>query len=139
MAKVNSTQFAEKWARRMSQSTQDIQNGVNRVTEAPTAKAAAKKQKMLQNLTAAVNSGKWEAGLNRVTLQDWKKSIIEKGLPRVQAGVTAAQPKVAEFATKLLSYQDNLQSQIESMPDLTLQDSIARMTAWVTGMSKFER
>ncbi len=139
MAKVNSTQFAEKWARRMSQSTQDIQNGVNRVTEAPTAKAAAKKQKMLQNLTAAVNSGKWEAGLNRVSLQDWKKSIIEKGLPRVQAGVTAAQPKVADFANKLLAYQEGLQSQIESMPDLTLQDSISRMTAWITGMSKFQR
>lgn len=139
MAKVNSTQFAEKWARRMSQSTQDIQNGVNRVTEAPTVKAAAKKQKMLQNLTAAVNSGKWEAGLNRVTLQDWKKAIIEKGLPRVQAGVTAAQPKVADFANKLLAYQEGLQSQIESMPDLTLQDSIARMTAWINGMAKFQR
>jgi len=139
MAKVNSTQFAEKWARRMSQSTQDIQNGVNRVTEAPTAKAAAKKTKMLQNLTAAVNSGKWEAGLARVSLQDWKKSIIEKGLPRVQAGVTAAQPKVADFANKLLAYQEGLQSQIESMPDLTLQDSISRMTAWITGMSKFQR
>jgi molecular chaperone GrpE (heat shock protein) len=139
MARVNPQEFAEKWSRRLSQAAADIQRGVQRVDQAPTEAAAAAKQKMLANITDAINSGKWESGLRRVTLGDWKRTMIEKGIPRIGQGVQAATPKMAEFASQLLPYQDNLRSQIESMPDLTLEDNIARMTAWARGMAKFKR
>lgn len=139
MAKVTSTEFAEKWARRMQNATQDIEKGINRVTEAPTAKAARKADKMKANLIKAIDSGKWQAGLEKVTLSDWKNAAIKKGIPRISQGVTEAQPKVAQFAGELLTYQDGLQSEIDSMPDLTLEDSIARMTAWTRGMAKFKK
>lgn len=139
MAKLSASEFAEKWARRLSAASPDITKGINRVDQAPTEKAAAKKDKMLQNLTAAVQGGKWESGLRRVTLADWKKAATEKGIPRIAQGVTGATPKVTEFATQLLSFQDGLQSQVKSLPDLTLEDSINRMTTWVRGMAKFKR
>lgn len=139
MAKLSPQEFAEKWARRLSAAAPDIQKGVQRVDQSPTEKAAGKKDKMLQNLTQAVQSGKWEAGLRRVSLNDWKAALINKGIPRITQGVQGAQSDVADFAGQLLSYQDQIKSEIERMPDLTLEDSINRMTTWVRKMSQFKR
>ena len=139
MAKVSPSEFAEKWQRRLQSAAPDITRGINRVDVAPTEKAAQKKEKMLTNLTEAVNSGKWENGLRRVTLGDWKKAAIEKGVPRISQGVASAGGKMTEFASQLLPFQDSLKSQVDSMPDLTLEDNINRMNTWVRGMSKFKR
>lgn len=139
MSRLTSQQFAEKWQRRLSAAATDIQQGINRVDTSPTEQAASKKDKMLANVTQAIQSGKWEAGLRRVTLGDWKKAAIEKGIPRISQGVTGAGPKVADFASQLLPYQDNLKSQISGMPDLTLEDNINRMNTFIRGMSKFKR
>jgi len=137
--RVTPEEFAEKHARRLKGSIQDIQTGIERVTEAPTAKAAAKQQKMLQNLQEAVQSGKWADGLKRVSLEEWKTKIIEKGLPRIAAGVDASFDKQVRFAQQLLAHEAELKAKIDQMPDLTLQDSINRATAWIQGMSKFRR
>ncbi len=139
MAKLTSSEFAEKWSRRLSAAATDIQRGINRVDTSPTEAAASKKDKMLANVTAAVQSGKWEAGLRRVTLGDWKKAAIEKGIPRISQGVSGASAKVADFASQLLPYQDSLKSQIASMPDLTIEDNINRMNTFIRGMAKFKR
>lgn len=139
MAKLTAKEFQEKHARRLKQSTEDIRTGIERVTEAPTLKAAAKKQKMKTNLNAAIDSGKWERGLKRVTLEDWKKKAIEKGIGRIPAGIDEAAPKVVAFAEQLLPFQDKIQADIKKMPDVTLEDGIARMTKQVREMSKFQR
>ena len=139
MAKLTPQELATKWAQRLSAATPEIQAGINRITVSPTTQAAAKQQKMLQNLTAAVQSGKWAKGLNNVTLDQWKKAAIEKGLPRIAQGANAATGKMADFAAKLIPYQESLQQKVANMPDLSLADSISRMTTWVTEMSKFKK
>ena len=139
--KINITpeEFAEKHARRLKAAIPDIQAGIQKVTESPTAKAAAKKDKMLNNLNAAVQSGKWEAGLRRVSTEEWKEKFLTKGVQRISAGIDAAKDKVTSFATALLAHESSLQNSINQMPDLTLDDSINRMTAWARGMTKFKR
>ena len=137
--KLTPEQFAEKHARRLKGATEDIRRGVQNVTESPTAKAAAKQDKMLQNLQAAVSSGKWARGLKRVTLDEWKEKTLTKGIGRIAAGVDAAHDKMVDFGTQLLDHEAGLQREIEGMPDLTLEDSISRMTAWTRGMAKFTR
>lgn len=139
MAKLTAQEYAEKWSRRLQAAAPDIQRGISRVDTSPTEAAAAKKDKMLANVTAAVQNGKWEAGLRRVTLSDWKKAATEKGIPRISQGVAGASPKVADFASKLLPFQDSLKQQISNMPDLTIEDNINRMVAFARGMSKFTR
>ena len=106
--KLTPEQFAEKHARRLKGATEDIRNGINAVTVAPTEKAAAKKDKMLNNLQAAVQSGKWERGLKAVSLEAWKQKALNKGLGRIAAGVDEAHDKVVDFASQLLPYQDTL-------------------------------
>jgi hypothetical protein len=100
--------------------------------------AAAKQDKMLQNLTASVLSGKWAANVSAVTLQQWKDAMLTKGVQRYGAGVAAAQPKMQAFMGKLLPYLAGIQTQLASMPDLTLQDNINRVIYQITEMSKFK-
>lgn len=137
MARYTATEAKDKWTARMQASIDYIGKGVDKVTESPMLKAAAKKDKMLSRLTKAVNDGKWEAGLKRVSLDSWKKSFKEKGLNRINAGVVGASDKMEAFYDKLLPYQDKLKAELKTMPDLTLEDSIARMTKFVRGMANF--
>lgn len=136
---MTAQQFAEKHARRLKGATEDIRRGVQAVTEAPTLKAAAQQDKMLARLTEAVNSGKWARGLRRVTLEEWKDKTLTKGIGRIAAGIDAAQDKMIDFGGQLLEYEATLQREIEGMSDLTLEDSISRMTAWCRGMARFTR
>ena len=100
---------------------------------------AAKVDKMRTNLNKALDEGKWEAGLKRVTLQDWKSQMIDKGVGRIAAGLDAAAPKVKEFAAQLLPHIDKVQGEIKNMPDVSLEDNINRMTTFIRGMAKFKR
>lgn len=137
MAKLTAAEYAEKHGRRLKGAITDMQRGVEGVTVSPTLAAAAKKDKMRAEINRSIDSGKWEAGLKRVSLQEWKDKMISKGLGRVAAGVDAAQGKITAFAEQLLPYQDRLGAEIKKMPDVSLEDNINRMTSWIRGMAKF--
>ncbi len=139
MAKLTPQEFQEKHNRRLKAASEDMRLGVERVTEAPTLKAAKSVQKMRVNILKAIDDGKWEAGLKRVTLDDWKSKMINKGVGRVAAGIDEAAPKVIAFAEKLLPHIDAGKAAIEKLPDVTLEDSIARMTTFTRHMAKFKR
>jgi len=139
MARVTPEEFQEKHARRLKGAVEDMRRGVERVTEAPTLKAAAKKEKMQTKLNEALNSGKWERGLKRVSLEDWKGQMINKGIGRIASGIDGAAPKVIKFAGELLPFIDSGVSVVKKLPDTTLEDSITRMTSFTRHMAKFKR
>lgn len=139
MAKVTPEEFAEKWNRRLKGALEDIRRGVERVDVSPTEKAAQKKEKMKQRLIEAIDSGKWEAGLKRVTLEDWKQKMLNKGINRIPAGVDEALPDVKDFASQLLPHIEEGLRKIQGMPDLTLEDNIRRMEEFIRHMAKFRR
>jgi hypothetical protein len=134
---LTAAQYQEKHARRLKASIPDITTGVAAVTVAPGGLAAAKQAKMIDRLTASVTSGKWAAKVSAVTLADWKTATTNKGIPRISGGIDGAAAKVTAFATRLLPFETTLQSTVNALPDVTLEDSIARMTAWVRGMAQF--
>lgn len=138
MAKMTAAEQAAKWKQRTKNATADYRAGIERVTESPMEKAAGKQDKMLQNLTAAINSGKWANNLRSVPLSKWKESAINKGLPRISAGVDAAEPTMAKFVGQLNQHQDAIRDELKSMPDLTLQDNLQRMLHNATRMSEFK-
>ncbi|KKN26662.1 hypothetical protein LCGC14_0872290 [marine sediment metagenome] len=139
MSKLTPQQFQEKHARRLKGAVNDIKEGIDRVTENPCEKAAAKQDKMLTNLTAAVQSGKWAAGLKRVDLATWKQKARDIGVNRIAAGIDGAKDKVIKFAEELLPHIDREQAKLAGMPDVTLDDNINRMTSFVRGMANFKR
>ncbi len=139
MAKVTPEEYQEKHARRLKASVPDIQRGVERVTRNPMEQAAAKKDKMLANLTAAVTDGKWERGLKKFSLEDWKSKMVNKGVQRLSSGIDGARDKVIEFAGELLPHVDAGVSKVKGMPDLTIEDSIQRSATFIRHMAGFRR
>ena len=139
MARVTADEFVEKHARRLKGATEDMRRGIERVTTSPTAQAANKKDKMRSNINASIDSGKWERGLRRVSLEEWKSKMTNKGLGRVATGIDEAAPKVRAFAAEVLPFIDSLQATVQKLPDTTLEDNINRMTTFVRGMAKFQR
>jgi hypothetical protein len=139
MSKLTAAEFQEKHARRLKGAVDDMRKGIEGVTQSPTGKAAGKVDKMRTNIVASIDSGKWAAGLNRVTLEEWKDKMINKGLNRVAGGIDGASAKVTAFASELLPHIDRGVDSIKKMPDTTLEDNIGRMTTFIRHMSKFKR
>lgn len=138
MAKVNASEFREKHARRLKASTADIQRGIERVSVAPGKLAAAKADKMKARIDEAITSGRWAKKVGAVSLADWQAKAIGKGIPRIASGIDAAAAKVEAFASRLLPAVDAAVSKIKGMPDLTLEDSINRASAYMREMAKFK-
>ena len=139
MARLTPAEFQEKHARRLSASVEDVRRGIDRVTVNPCELAAAKQEKMLANLTAAVNDGRWSAGLKRVSLEQWKDKAKNVGAGRIASGINAAKDKVIAFAEQLLPHIDAGTTKLKTMPDITLEDNIMRMTSFIRHMAEFKR
>ena len=138
MARKDPTEIAEKWGRNLKRSTEDIRKGIARVTEAPGVKAAQKQEKMQQRLNAAIDNGTWAERVASVPLSEWQQKTITKGIPRISAGVDAANGKVVDFHNQLADHQASIDTELDRMPDITIEDSIARSAAQIRGMSKFK-
>jgi len=139
MAKLTPQEFQEKHARRLKEALEDIRRGIDRVQENPCEKAADAQQKMRTNLLAAIDNGKWAAGLRRVSLQEWKTRARDIGVGRISAGIDAAKDKVTAFASELLPHIDQGLEQLKGLPDITLEDNINRMTTFIRHMAGFRR
>lgn len=137
MARVTPEEAADYQIAGITAATEKMRKGAERLTVSPTERAAAKKDKMLARLTEAIQNGSWERGLRRVTLEDWRKAYIEKGLGRVASGAQNARPKLVNFFTQFLPYVDRAKAEIDKMPDLTIEDSANRAAAWVRKMHGF--
>jgi ElaB/YqjD/DUF883 family membrane-anchored ribosome-binding protein len=139
MPKITPEEFVEKHARRLKGAVEDIRKGVERVTTSPGQLAAQKEAKFKAQLNAAIDQGIWKQRVSKVTVDEWKRKTVEKGLGRIASGIDASADKVRDFAQQLLPYQDGVLSKVKTMPDITLEDRINRMTTWVREMAKFRK
>lgn len=133
------SEFQLKHSRRLKAALEDMRTGVERVTQAPGAKAAQSADKMRSKLMEALDSGKWARRVGSVTLDQWKTSMTQKGIPRVSAGIDGAAQKTTEFATQLFEHENRVLEEVNRMPNVTLEDSITRATSWIRRMSEFTR
>lgn len=130
---------AQKWANRMASAGESMKAGVQGVTTAPTEQAAQAKDRWMAGLQRAATEGKFEAGLRRVTLEDWKRSMIDKGVANMQNGARTAVPKVQAFLAEFLPFADNVSAEVAAMPKGTIEDSINRSAAAIRKLSQFKR
>lgn len=130
---------AQKWAQAMGASSAAYKAGIMRVTESPMAAAARNKQGWINGVMHAANSGKWEAGLNRVSLQYWQNQAANLGAQRIGAGATAAQPKMLAFMQQFWPVLQAAQAQVKAMPADTYEARKARMNAMADALHAFKR
>lgn len=124
---------AQKWANNLGAAGPAIAAGVQGVTVAPGQAAARQKDAYVQNVQAA--AGKWATNVAAVPLGDWQNAMLNKGVPRIQSGATAAQPKFQNFLTALMPAIESARAGLP--PRGNLQQNMARMNQFVTAMSKF--
>lgn len=126
-----------KWVQNLGAATNAITAGVNAVSTAPGAKAAAQSDKWLARITAA--KSKWQTNVGSVSLQSWQQSMINVGIPRVSQGAQAKQGKYAAFASQFFPYLNTGIAKVQAMPSTTLEDNIARATAMIRYNAGFKR
>lgn len=135
--RVSPEQGSQKWQTRLSGATTEIQNGIDRVTQAPGQKAAAKRQKWLQNVQASQD--KWARNVSAVSLEDWKNFFKNVGVPRIAQGAQAKQGKYTAFAQQFYPFLDRGIQQIEGMPDTTFEERVQRAVAMMRHNRNFKR
>lgn len=137
MAVKSADQVAQKWAQNLTNSVQSIKNGVQAVTTSPMEAAAAQAQQYAQGVQQAINSGKWQAGLRRVSLGQWQQAVLSKGLSRIADGASQAKGKVQAVMQQLLPH---IQAGVAALPPRgSKQQNQQRMLAFSEHMSQFQR
>ena len=138
MSKLTPEQYADKQARNLKNSIPDVRAGIERVSSAPGQAAARAQQRMKDNLNKSIDDGRWARKVSGVTLEEWKQSALNKGVDRIASGIDQAHDKQVQMAGRLLAAVDAEAAKSNAMPKGTLQDSIARMTTFVTGMAGYK-
>lgn len=136
--RVTAEQFAERWGTGLTGSIERMREGVANVQVAPGIAAAAKADKWHAAISRSDTKAKWKARVGAVPLEVWQQAMINKGLNRIADGVENAQGKMQDYGAKLITHQNRLLSELDALPDITLEDSIKRMTHWIRGMAKLE-
>lgn len=124
---ITPEQAAAKWANRLTGSTEQMRQGAMSVTVSPGAKAAAQKTAYLDGVQRSAS--KWERNVSKVSLADWQRAYVDKGVNRVASGATAAQAKVQSFQAKWLPHMEAGKRMLESMPRGNKEQNKARMLA----------
>ena len=133
-------QMKDKWLRNVQGASQSYKEGVQSVTESPTAKAAAAEDRWAQGVQRALSDGSFRDGLGRVSLEDWKRATIEKGSARFTAGAQAGADKYAAFAADFLPFVQGLKRDLDAtMPRGTPEQNEARMLEAVRRLRTFRR
>jgi len=119
----------EKYQRNAGAAADAMKAGVQGVTESPTAKAADSTDKMQRNFTEAITSGRYAANARAVTAEEWKSSMLTKGIPNMANGVRNLSPRAKRNIMSQLEKANAVSAQIASMPNNTEQDAEQRALA----------
>lgn len=128
---ISPQQAAANWSSGMAGAAAKAKAGVLAVTASPTEAAANAVDRQVAGVIAAQQSGKTAASLRAVSLQSWQNSFINKGIPRLAAGASAALPKMQAFMQAFMPF---LQQTVASLPprgdyNTNKQRAIAMMDA----------
>ena len=136
--RISSTDGSTAWQQGFGAAGAKYQRGVQNVTTAPNALAAAALPRWIASVTSKAVQDKYVAKNNAVTLQEWQNATVQFGVPNLSRGAQKGATKYAAFASKFYPYLSAGLQQIQSMPNITLQDRIARSVAMMTYNSQFK-
>lgn len=135
MARVTAQEWLQKWGQNLNGSSEYIKKGVNKVTTAPGVSAAAAQDRMKAGINASIDNGTWARNVQKVSVDQWRQAMINKGIPRLAQGVTAAQANKVGQVTALLAAVDTASAAANSLPKGGLEQGIARANAFMRAMS----
>lgn len=131
-------QTVENWGKRLSESAQRYRDGIAGVTANPMQAAAAKGETAKQRFADAIDTGKWQRGLNRVSLEEWKASA-QLGSQKLALGAAKGRTKFEKFMGRFLPFLEAVQRRVRAMPNTTYEERRARAMAQMDAVHEFRR
>ena len=131
MADLNTT--VTRWQQSAGTAQTRFTEGVQATTKDPTALAIQAQQKLLQGFTEAVQSGRWQRNLAAVGQAGWKSATLAKA-NNYSTGISAGAPKFQAAMQTWLPIINAASQQVQSMPNNSFADSLARMNAFATAL-----
>jgi hypothetical protein len=132
--RTDPTTAAADWAAGLSQSTAKITRGIDRVQQAPGAKAAAKADKWLSGVQQSKD--KFARNVGAVTLNDWQ-TATKDAVGRVAEGATRKQGKFAERIAPVFTHMAGVLNAVDNMPDTTLDQRINKSAEFQRRMAGY--
>lgn len=137
MAKMSPTELAAKWAQKYGASSEAYKAGIAKVQDNPAQAAIAAQDRMVAGFNDAVSSGRWAAGLNKVSLQSWKQAATEKGAPAIAAAARIGQDKVMRAEQTMGPIRDSI---VASLPERgTIEQNLERARQMALKMNQARR
>lgn len=133
---------AEQAVQRYLQSTQSGQarqrylDGIAGTQVNPMEEAAKADQLYLQRVQEAVTSGRRQAALLNTPKSRWTDNATKKGADRLATGAAQAADKVRAHFQKWTPIYQQISQQVQAMPKMTTEDSIARSAATIRAMKQ---
>lgn len=129
MADVATT--VSRWQQSAGTAQTRFTEGVQATTKDPTQLAVAAQNKLLQGFNDSVQSGRWARNLAAVGQAGWKSATLAKA-NNYSTGIQAGAPKFQAAMQTWLPIINSASAQVQSMPNNSFADSLARMNAFAT-------
>lgn len=139
MKTLNPSDVASAWVSGMSGASEKVKRGVAAVNESPTAAAARAVDFWQSQVSSDQARQKYIRGLGRVSLEEWRTQMMNKGVSRMGAGAQAARSKFESFMSEFLPFVQSVSERVRQMPKNSLEDRIQRMVEQVRQVSQFRR
>lgn len=133
---VDAQTATDRWVGSAGMAQQRYTEGVQATNVDPTARAVQQQGKLLTNFQQSVTSGRWARALQRVGAAGWKSATVAKA-GNFSTGLQAGRQKYLDAIGPVLQIEAQLQQQIDSMPNTTIQDAINRSAAWQMGLHQW--
>lgn len=132
-------QVANKWKTRAGAAGTDWINGIKRTDVDPAQAAVAQRPKWVAKMTDPATHDKWATNLGLVTKASWQASCEAKGPARYTSGINAAVDKYRQRIAGVLSHIQVGLTALEALPNVTIEDAIARSGQFIRHMATYRR
>jgi hypothetical protein len=128
--------WTNKLIDRAGAATGDYEEGIEDPDRDPIQAALEANSKRIQRIQESIKNKTWEKTMSKLSQEDWKKGVRDKGVQRYAAGVEGARAKIAEFVAKFRPQLEGIQRSVRALPQDTPQQREQRMLANLRALKK---
>lgn len=131
--------IAQKWAQKAALAGEEIKKGVRNLEENknPMERAARNEEKWARNVATAAREHRFADGCRAVSLEDWKRAMIQKGIANYQNGIPMGQAKMERFLNSFIPHIQQGLQKLETMERGTLEQNLARSAEMIRHLATF--
>jgi hypothetical protein len=137
MAVAPASAWGTNWQQGVQGAQQKYSDGIQATTVDVAQKAVNQQPALLAGFTQAVTSGEWARRLLAVGTSGWKAASVAKAA-NYGTGATAGLPKYQAFAQQAQPVWSQLSAAIDGMASGGKANALARVGAWIDGMTAFK-